>query len=96
LCVIGMKWGGKMSSGTKTLGGGRNNEGACAERAAPSMHPDGGEPVDDRPRSVYELMTRRMLDEMREDVNDIKGRVNALLWMVAGAVLLEFIVRLVK
>ena len=41
-------------------------------------------------------MTRRMLDEMREDVNDIKGRVNALLWMVAGAVVLEFIVRLVK
>jgi hypothetical protein len=37
-----------------------------------------------------------MLDEMREDVNDIKGRVNALLWMVAGSVLLEFIVRLVK
>jgi hypothetical protein len=65
-------------------------------RAASPSHLEGGEPVDDRPRSVYELMTRRMLDEMREDVNDIKGRVNALLWMVAGAVLLEFIVRLVK
>jgi hypothetical protein len=85
-----------MSARTKTLGSAGNYDGDCAERAAPPMHLDGGEPVDDRPRSVYELMTRRMLDEMREDVNDIKGRVNALLWMVAGAVLLEFIVRLVK
>jgi len=85
-----------MSSGTKTLVSGRNNEGACADPIGPGLHLDGGEPVDDRPRSVYELMTRRMLDEMREDVNDIKGRVNALLWMVAGSVLLEFIVRLVK
>jgi hypothetical protein len=58
--------------------------------------PDGSEPVDDRPRSVYELMTRRMLEEMREDVNDIKGRVNTLLWMVAGAALLELVMRLVK
>jgi hypothetical protein len=85
-----------MSARTKTLGNAGNYDGDCAGRTGASMHLDGGEPVDDRPRSVYELMTRRMLDEMREDVNDIKGRVNALLWMVAGAVLLEFIVRLVK
>ena len=85
-----------MNIRAKTPGGTVKYDGACAERAGASMQLDGGEPVDDRPRSVYELMTRRMLDEMREDVNDIKGRVNALLWMVAGAVLLEFVVRLVK
>lgn len=85
-----------MSARTKTLGSGGKYDSDCVERAGASRQLDGGEPVDDRPRSVYELMTRRMLDEMREDVNDIKGRVNALLWMVAGAVLLEFIVRLVK
>ena len=85
-----------MSSRTKTLGGEGKYDRHCANLTGPGLHPNGGEPVDDRPRSVYELMTRRMLDEMREDVNDIKGRVNALLWMVAGAVLLEFIVRLVK
>ncbi len=83
-----------MNTRAKTLGSGGNYDGDCAERTG--LHLDGGAPVDDRPRSVYELMTRRMLDEMREDVNDIKGRVNALLWMVAGAVVLEFIVRLVK
>ncbi|HST05512.1 MAG TPA: hypothetical protein VLQ48_12370 [Chloroflexia bacterium] len=58
--------------------------------------PFAGEPVDDRPHSVYEIMTRRMLEEMREDVNDIKARVNTLLWMVAGAVILDLVMRVVK
>ena len=54
------------------------------------------EPVDDRPRSVYEIVTRRMLEELKEDVGEVKGRVNTLLWLVAGAVVLEMVVRLVK
>jgi hypothetical protein len=37
-----------------------------------------------------------MLEEMREDVNDIKARVNTLLWMVAGAVILDLVMRVVK
>jgi hypothetical protein len=53
-------------------------------------------PVDDRPRSVYEIVTRQMLAELKEDVNEVKGRVNTLLWLVAGAVVLELVVRLVK
>jgi hypothetical protein len=86
-----MNRGKKMNARAKTLGKGTTYDHGGSAPPYPE-----GEPVDDRPRSVYELMTRRMLDEMREDVNDIKGRVNALLWMVAGAVVLEFIVRLVK
>ena len=53
-------------------------------------------PVDDRPRSVYEIVTRQMLAELKEDVSEVKGRVNTLLWLVAGAVVLELVVRLVK
>ena len=56
--------------------------------------PDGA--VDDRPRSVYEVVTRRMLEDLKEDVSEVKGRVNALLWLVAGAVVLEMVVRLVR
>jgi hypothetical protein len=52
--------------------------------------------VDDRPRSVYEVVTRRMLEDLKEDVSEVKGRVNTLLWLVAGAVVLEMVVRLVK
>jgi len=52
--------------------------------------------VDDRPRSVYEIMTRQMLEELKADVGEVKGRVNTLLWLVAGAVLMELVVRLVR
>jgi hypothetical protein len=53
-------------------------------------------PVDDRPHSVYEIVTRQMLTELKEDVSEVKGRVNTLLWLVAGAVVLELVVRLVR
>ena len=52
--------------------------------------------VDDKPKSVYELMTRRMLEELREDVSEVKGRVNTLLWLVIGAILLELLAKVVK
>lgn len=49
--------------------------------------------VDERPKSVYELMTRRMLEELREDIAEVKGRVNALLWLMVGAILMELVMR---
>ena len=52
--------------------------------------------IDERPQSVYEVVTRQMLQDLREDVNEIKGRVNALLWLLAGAILVEFVMRLVR
>ena len=55
-----------------------------------------GEAVDDRPRSVYEIVTRKMLEELKEDLGEVKGRVNTLLWLVTGAVVLEMVMRLVK
>ena len=52
--------------------------------------------VDERPRSVYEVMTRRMLEELKREVGEVKGRVNTLLWMVAGAIVLDVVVRLTR
>jgi hypothetical protein len=80
------------------------NEQLRALRATPNItrpttgdHPTGeDEPLDDRPRSVYELITRRMLDELRADLDEIKGRVNTLLWLTIGAVLIDVIMRIVK
>ncbi len=51
-------------------------------------------PVDDRPRSVYEILTRQMIEDLRADLAEVKGRVNTLLWLVAGAVLLDWVARL--
>jgi hypothetical protein len=53
-------------------------------------------PIDERPRSVYEIVTRRMLEEVREDVSEIKSRVNALLWLILGTLAVEFVMRLVR
>ena len=55
----------------------------------------GMQPVDERPRSVYEILTRQMLEDVRTDLAEVKGRVNALLWLVVGAVLLDWLARLV-
>jgi hypothetical protein len=40
-------------------------------------------------------VTRQMLEDMRGDLAEVKGRVNTLLWLVAGAVLLDWLTRLV-
>ena len=53
-------------------------------------------PVDEKPRSVYEIVTRQMLMEMKEDVAEVKGRVNTLLWVVLGATVVEFVMKLVR
>lgn len=75
-----------MSADVKRVGG----------ASAQAHEQEGGaQPVDERPRSVYEIVTRQMLEEVRGDVAEVKGRVNALLWLVAGAVLLDWIMRLV-
>jgi hypothetical protein len=71
-----------------------------AVRGNRAAQPDSGElephdrPIDDRPHSVYEIVTRQMLEELKEDVSEIKGRINTLLWLVAGAVLVELVMRL--
>lgn len=59
------------------------------ERAAGGM-------VDERPRSVYEVVTRQMLAELKEDVAEVKGRVNALLWLVAGAIVMELVTKAIR
>ena len=52
--------------------------------------------IDERPRSVYELVTRQMLEELKREVGEVKGRVNTLLWMVAGAIVMDVVVRLIR
>lgn len=53
-------------------------------------------PLDDKPHSVYEAVTRQMLEDLKSDLSEVKGRVNTLLWMVASAALADFVMRLLK
>jgi hypothetical protein len=76
-----------MNSKARTIATGMRSEAQHGE-----AREDGA--VDERPRSVYEIVTRRMLEEMREDVSEVKGRVNALIWLVAGATLVDLLLRI--
>ncbi|HET8523663.1 MAG TPA: hypothetical protein VFL82_10525 [Thermomicrobiales bacterium] len=50
--------------------------------------------VDLEPASTYEVVTRQMVESLADDLREIKGRLNGLLWMIAGAMVLEIALRL--
>jgi hypothetical protein len=57
-----------------------------------------GEPVaalDLAPKSVHEALTRQMVSDLAADLSEVKNRVNAMLWLVAGAVVVDVAMRLV-
>ena len=53
-----------------------------------------GHGVDVRPSSTYEAVTREMVQAVRAEVAEIKNRLNGLLFMVAGAIVIDIVVRL--
>jgi hypothetical protein len=53
-----------------------------------------GAAVEMRPSSAYEAVTRQMVEGLEEELKEIRGRLNGLLWMVAGAILLDVVMRL--
>ena len=52
-----------------------------------------GRGVDVRPASAYEAVTREMVQSMRAEIAEIKSRLNGLLFMVAGAIVVDIVVR---
>ena len=61
----------------------------------PRVRPDGPRPpVDLAPASAYEAITRQMVERLAEDLAQIKGRLDGLLFMVAGAIVLDVVLRL--
>lgn len=67
--------------------------GADKRRAAPGPGPFCHEAVSLEPASAYEAVTRQMVVGLEEDLREIKARLNGLLFMVAGSVLLEVVTR---
>ena len=49
--------------------------------------------VDLNPGSAYEAVTRTMVDELSEDVKEIRGRIDAIFWLIAGAIVVELVLR---
>lgn len=50
-------------------------------------------PVDLAPASAYEALTRQMVEGLAADLGEIKGRLDGLLFMVAGAIVLDVVLR---
>ena len=50
--------------------------------------------VELRPASAYEAVTRQMVEALAEDLREIKGRLNGLLWMLSGAIVIDVVIRL--
>ena len=52
------------------------------------------ESVDLTPKSAHEAITRQMVTDLAADVAEVKTRVNAVLWLLAGAVAIDVVMRL--
>lgn len=50
--------------------------------------------VDLSPRSTHEVVTRQMVTDLASDLAEVKNRVNAMLWVVVGAVVVDVAMRL--
>lgn len=49
--------------------------------------------VDLAPGSAYEAVTRSMVDDLAEDVKEIRGRIDAIFWLIAGTIVVELVMR---
>ncbi len=52
------------------------------------------DPLDLRPATAFEAITRQMVESLTEDLRDIKGRLNSLIFMMVGAILLDVVSRM--
>jgi hypothetical protein len=52
------------------------------------------EAVDLSPKSAHEALTRQMVSDLAADLSELKSRVNAILWLVAGPVIVDVAMRL--
>ncbi|MCC6703250.1 MAG: hypothetical protein IT334_00150 [Thermomicrobiales bacterium] len=46
------------------------------------------------PASAYEAVTRQMVEGMRDELREIRGRINGLLFLMIGALGIEAILRI--
>ncbi|MCA9863132.1 MAG: hypothetical protein R2853_21035 [Thermomicrobiales bacterium] len=74
---------------------GRDARAARLRRAIDGLRA-AGEPaaLDLAPRSAHEALTRQMVSDLAADLSEVKSRVNAMLWLVAGAVVVDVALRL--
>ena len=45
------------------------------------------------PGTVYEIVTRSMVNSLSEDVREIRNRINGLFWLLAGTVAVDLVMK---
>jgi hypothetical protein len=50
--------------------------------------------VDLTPKSAHEAITRQMVTDLAADVAEVKTRINAVIWLLVGAVAVDVVMRL--
>jgi hypothetical protein len=56
--------------------------------------PIDSEPLDLRPANTFEAITRQMVESLEEEIREIRGRLNSLIFMIIGAILLDVFSRI--
>jgi len=51
--------------------------------------------VDLEPASTYEVVTRQMVESLQEELREVRGRINGLLFLLVGMMIGEVLLRLV-
>lgn len=51
------------------------------------------DPVDLQPSSTYEAITRQMVEDLGEDLREIKSRLNNIFYIVVGSILVDMLTR---
>ena len=83
---------GGMPAGTAE----RHDRATRLREAITSLRGDGAEreAIDLTPKSAHEAITRQMVADLAADLAEVKSRVNAILWLVAAAVIVDVAMRL--
>lgn len=63
------------------------------EQLAASRSRSEPEPIDLRPANAFEAVTRQMVESMADELREIRNRLNSLLFMMAGAIVLDIVSR---
>jgi hypothetical protein len=71
-------------------------EGVRALRKAASADGLPAEGIDVRPANAYEAVTRQMVETLQEDLREIKGRLNTLLFAIVGGMAVDVITRVLS
>jgi hypothetical protein len=45
------------------------------------------------PGSAYEMVTRTKVEELAEDVKEIRSRIDGIFWLIAGSIVIEVLLR---